>query len=87
MSRLVRWLLRLYPREWRARYEEELVAMLEERPTSVADLFDTALCALDAHARPQISPDREGFVVIKLRRSVLAVLQAWVAFVVAGVGF
>ena len=60
---------------------------LEERPAPVADLSDIALCALDAHARPQISPNRERFVVVKLRRSVLAVLRAWAALVMAEVGF
>jgi hypothetical protein len=80
-------MLRFYPREWRQRYEEEFVAMLEQRPASIADLIDIALGALDAHARPQIFLDGRMLMVIKLRRSVLAVLWAWVAFVVAGIGF
>ena len=37
MSRLVRGMVRLYPRVWRERHEEEFVALLEERPASVSD--------------------------------------------------
>ena len=76
MSKFARRLLRFYPREWRERYEEEFVAMLEQRPVSIADLIDIVLGALDAHARPQIFLDGRMLIVIKLRRSVLAVLWA-----------
>ena len=37
MSRLVR----LYPRAWRDRYEEEFLTLLAERPPTFADLVDT----------------------------------------------
>lgn len=33
----MRILLRLYPATWRARYEEEFLAVLEERPLSPFD--------------------------------------------------
>jgi len=33
MSRLVR----LYPRRWRDRYEEEFLALLKERPPTMSD--------------------------------------------------
>jgi hypothetical protein len=49
MSRLVR----LYPRPWRDRYEEEFLALLEERPPTMGDLLDTVRGALDAHLNPQ----------------------------------
>jgi len=32
----MRWLLRLYPRAWRERYEEEMLAVLEEHKMTVA---------------------------------------------------
>lgn len=38
----MRWLLRLYPRIWRDRYEEEVLAVLEAHkvtPTTVFDLL------------------------------------------------
>ena len=49
MTRLVR----LYPRPWRDRYEEEFLALLEERPPTMGDLLDTVRGALDAHLNPQ----------------------------------
>jgi hypothetical protein len=42
VRRLERCLVGLYPRAWRERYEEEFVAMLEQRPASVSDLVDVA---------------------------------------------
>lgn len=48
-------LLRLYPREWRARYEQEFMALLEQDRTSILDLADVAWGALDAHMRPQVA--------------------------------
>ena len=49
MSRLVR----LYPKVWRDRYEEEFLTLLAERPPTFADLLDTVRGALDAHLNPQ----------------------------------
>jgi hypothetical protein len=49
MSRLVR----LYPGPWRDRYEEEFLALLEDRPPTARDMLDTILGALDAHLHPQ----------------------------------
>lgn len=46
-------LLYLYPAAWRARYEEEFLAVLEERPISPFDAFDIVLGALDARLRPR----------------------------------
>jgi hypothetical protein len=50
MSRLVR----LYPRTWRDRYEDEFVALLAERPSSTGDVVDSLRGAVDAHLHPQI---------------------------------
>jgi hypothetical protein len=49
MTRLVR----LYPRAWRDRYEDEFLALLAERPPTLGDLVDTVRGALDAHLNPQ----------------------------------
>lgn len=46
-------LLRLYPAAWRARYEDEFLAVLEVRPLSPFDAFDILLGALDARLRPR----------------------------------
>ena len=87
MSGFAGWLVRLYPWEWRERYEEEFVALLEGCPASFADVFDIALGALDARLSPQVQDRRTFAMVTKLRGTVLAVLWAWVGFVVAGTGF
>ena len=80
-------MVRLYPRVWRDRYEEEFVAMLEQGPLSIRDLFDIALGAVDAWLRPQVVYKRRLVMVARMRGSVLAVLWAWAGLVVAGVGF
>jgi len=87
VSALVRWLVRLYPRAWRERYEEEFVAMLKQGHVSIKDLFDVALGAADAWLRPQVVYEGRLVMVARMRGSVLAVLWAWVGLVVAGVGF
>jgi hypothetical protein len=88
VNRLARRLVGLYPRAWRERYEEEFVAMLEQRRVSPSDLVDVALGALDSWVRPQVASEgRRTLVVSKMRTSLLAVLWAWIGFVVAGVGF
>lgn len=47
-------LLRLYPRAWRERYGDELVALLEDRPPSPLDLVDLVRGAFDARLHPQL---------------------------------
>ena len=45
-------LLRLYPRAWRARYGDEMAALLEERPLGLNDRLDLIRGAFDAWVRP-----------------------------------
>jgi hypothetical protein len=57
-------LLRLYPRAWRDRYGDELLALLEEHPATLVDTFDLIRGALDARLHPQVPgvaavPDKE----------------------------
>jgi hypothetical protein len=81
-------MVRLYPRAWRERYEDEFVALLEERPASVLDVYDLALGALDAWLSPQVVSERSvALMVGRMRGSVLLVLWAWAGVVAAGVGF
>jgi len=54
------FLLRLYPREWRARYEDEFMALLEQTHSTPLDIADVALGALDAHLRPQVKATAVG---------------------------
>jgi hypothetical protein len=44
-----RLLIRLYPARWRARYGDEFLAVLEDRPVGPFDVADILLGALDAH--------------------------------------
>lgn len=45
-------LVRLYPRAWRERYEDEFLAVLEAAPLDRRDRLDIAAGALDAHLHP-----------------------------------
>jgi hypothetical protein len=42
-------LVHLYPRPWRDRYEQEMLAALDLHPVSLRTCITLALCALDAH--------------------------------------
>lgn len=48
MRPVIALLLHLYPARWRARYGDEFVAVLEERPLGPFDVADVLLGALDA---------------------------------------
>lgn len=80
-SHLVPILMRLYPRDWRARYEEELVSVLAETTLTPAAVLDIALAALDA----RLSRDypTEAATTRKVRRPMLDRL-APVAIVLGG---
>jgi hypothetical protein len=47
-SRLIPILVRLYPPDWRARYEDELVSLLADTVLTPSAVLDVALAALDA---------------------------------------
>jgi hypothetical protein len=48
--------IRLYPREWRERYEEELLDVLGLRPLTARTRVDLVRGALDAHVHPLTPP-------------------------------
>lgn len=52
-----RWLVRLYPADWRARYGDEFLDLLESRPLTLRSAFDVLLGAVDAHLDPQLVGD------------------------------
>ena len=91
--RLEKWLLRLYPRVWRTRYEEEVLALLELRPLSSVHCLEMLLEALDAHLHPQFgtrgmpTPKRIAHLFHTLRGSLLVVFCAYISFVVTGLAF
>jgi hypothetical protein len=49
-----RSLLRLYPLQWRRRYEEEVGALVDEEPFSVGLVVDLVRGAFDAQAHPEL---------------------------------
>ncbi len=84
MLALARVLLELYPQAHRARYGDELRAVLEQSPVTLSTLFDLLCGALDAHLHPGglvASPAR------RMRGTVSASLALWIALVVVGASF
>jgi hypothetical protein len=53
------WVVRLFPRAWRQRYEEELLAIIEMQPPTLRQLIGLLYCALDAHLDPQVGEEGE----------------------------
>jgi hypothetical protein len=62
------WLIRLYPREWRQRYGEEMCALLGQHKATYATFFDLLLGALDAHLDPQAWRKPMSFSPERLRK-------------------
>jgi hypothetical protein len=91
--KLAHYLLRLYPQQWRHRYEEELMDMLEQHPISLLDGIDLFLGALDAHLHPNLGiaamswSERIKLMLSTLRHSLLTIFCAYSGFIVAGICF
>jgi len=56
--KLLLWLVKLYPRAWRERYEIEMVALLEEHNITFFTLIDLLFGALDARLDPHYRAQR-----------------------------
>lgn len=50
----MKYLIRLYPRAWRARYGEEFAALVEAQPVRPGLVLDILAGAIDAHLAPQL---------------------------------
>lgn len=87
MNLRTRWIVRLYPAAWRERYGEEFTALLDECTPSLPHLFDAVWGAVDAHLHVEQLTGRFMEMVTRLRRAEVVVFCAWIAFVVAGIGF
>jgi hypothetical protein len=79
-------LLRLYPRAWRERYGDELLALLEARPPSLGDRLDVIRGAFDARLHPQVpgvdaTPEKE--IPVVQRRFGLAAAGGGIVWIVA----
>ncbi len=56
MKRLARWFIRLYPHWWRARYDQEFNALLEDATVTLLDVFGVVRSALEMRMKPTIAP-------------------------------
>jgi hypothetical protein len=86
-------LVRLYPRAWRDRYEDEFLDLLEARPPGFLDRLDILLGALDARLHPEVpgsrdpsAPDRTP-VTDPRRLGGLLLVIGGLAWVGAGIAF
>ena len=84
-----RFLIRLYPATWRARYGDEFEALLEERPLGPFDVADIALAAIDAHIRPRgaaAAGDHTRGVLMTLRIGGVAAIVGGVLWLISLAG-
>lgn len=80
------WLIRLYPRSWRRRYETEFRALLEQHTLSFGDSFDILRGAFDAHWSAHITPAEQKMTTVTLafpRRTVMTVLSVLLAYLLS----
>ncbi len=70
------WVLKLFPRAWRERYEEEFQALLEEYDPSAGDTLDILKAAGDAQLRYRQLPEEVPVVAGGQTVSTLAYRQA-----------
>ncbi len=74
-----RTLVRCYPRRWRGRYGDELLAVLEQHRTGPRTVLNLALSALSTHLDPAYR--MEGVTMARLRTSLIA---AFVVLLIMG---
>ncbi|MGH9078499.1 MAG: hypothetical protein ACRDYE_00180 [Acidimicrobiales bacterium] len=83
--------LRWYPKDWRERYGDELVALLEDTYPSGAVPLRCRLSLMRAGALERLRGARRAVgratPLDRVRSGSLLVLCAWAAFIVAGTGF
>jgi hypothetical protein len=87
MGMSTRWLLLLYPGDWRARYEDEFTALLEECPRSPVVLFDVMTGAVDARLHLHALLGRTLSMTTRLRSAEITIFCGFILFVLSGIGF
>jgi hypothetical protein len=78
------WLMRLYPRIWRERYEEEMLALLEEHKITAATIIDLLIGALDANLNYDGGAEGVMKMVNRLRSGIV---MFFCSFMVFGIGW
>jgi hypothetical protein len=71
-ARLVLWLMRLYPRSWRAEYGEELATMLRARPFTARVCSDVVSSALWQRVRAIQAPTWTGLALMLMTVAAIA---------------
>ena len=61
-------LIKQYPRDWRERYGDEMLAVLEDAPLTAFAIVDTIRGAIDAHVDGLLRPIRRKFAIRRRRR-------------------
>jgi DNA-binding PadR family transcriptional regulator len=67
--RFVIWMLCLYPLAWRERYEQEMIALLEQHELTLWTVLDLFLGALDARLDPHYRRKRQLLPLLRLQVS------------------
>jgi hypothetical protein len=80
----MRWLLRFYPRVWRDRYEEEMLALIEEHKVTSATVIDLLIGALDANLNYNEFTEGVTYMINRIRSGIV---MAFCAFILFGVGW
>jgi hypothetical protein len=76
--RVARWLVRLYPRDWRERYGEEFAALLQDGPGGFRALVNVLCSALRERA---VTPMTFGVVMNQYPNSIFSLSKKPSAFV------
>jgi len=85
--RLARLAVGLYPLAFRRRYGEEMRALLDDTPPSLAAVLDLMRGGLAAHVHPPAATDALLTPADRVRASASGQLACWVLFAAAGFGF
>ncbi len=85
-DRSAAFLLRLFPAEWRSRYEDEFRELLGQTGISAGVAFDVLVSAVDARLHPSTNM-RMPLMIDRLRHHELVIFVCWVILAVAGSGF
>ncbi|KPV44112.1 hypothetical protein [Alicyclobacillus ferrooxydans] len=78
------WLLRLYPRAWRERYEEEMLGLLEQHKVTPVTVVDLLVGALDANLNYNGIAEGVTYMADRLRTGIVMIFCAFMLF---GVGW
>lgn len=79
------FLVWLYPRAWRARYRDEMLALLDRYPVTLWTLADLIVTAADAHLSRHALPAEVFTMTQRVRTGANAMLAAFTLFLVAWV--